>query len=419
MELLVVKNLSISNFKNILFIAKILFLLIAILLTESFFDSYLEQNNENKSFRTGRRLLNQISSNVINNVDIIIVGDSSCNAAIDVSVITQVTGFKAVKLAPPARYAQMSGYYFLKEYLKKNPPPKILLDIRTPSLMSANWSPELFFDNFFDFIDCYEMISKGIIKPNDFLFNHLPNFLISFRNRFALKRIYGEKVSLLKSSEIDENIIKNDKKTKNRMNRKRKIHQPYIITKTGVFVFNPDSRLNSDWFEGMADKDEFPYNYRQISKDELNYQVGQYSYKFKNILYDNGLKPYRVATSYRHRLKFFNQVIKNNDNIITNIDLFYIEKILSLCQKNNVSYYFFQGPLFEGLHAHKIGKQFYDKVLIELKKLSNENPAFLMLSEDILLFPFRMLTNTTEHLDTTGRNLYSKQVALMLNEILK
>jgi len=38
----------------------------------------------------------------------------------------------------------------VKEYLKKNPPPKILLDIRTPSLMSANWSPELFFDNFFD-----------------------------------------------------------------------------------------------------------------------------------------------------------------------------------------------------------------------------------------------------------------------------
>jgi hypothetical protein len=341
------RNLFISSFKRYLFVLKIVLLVMAVLSMESIINDFLDRYNTNKSFRVGRRIVKNIKN--IAPADILIIGDSSCIGGITHRLISQSTGLNAVMRAVPARYAQMSGYYLLKDYVKTKPAPRIVLDIRTPSFFSTNWSPELFFDNFFNIKDCVEMISKGIVAPDVFLFDYLPNLFISYRNRFALKRIFGEKVSLLSGYQLNEAITEKVQDKKKRPIEIRKIAKPYKRTKSGVYVFKQDEASNTDWLEWMNRIDtskekpwvwgaDLPNNFVSRSEKVLRYKVGQYAYVFKDIMYDSYTNPYQIALTYRLRLEFFNEVLKGGDNIITAIDRFYIEKMLDLCQRHHIAY---------------------------------------------------------------------------------
>lgn len=389
---------------------KIGVLLVFILLAEYGIDVYLELNNANPSFRLGKTMIAKIRNLKNQNKNILIVGDSSCNAGIDEEVIEKITGFSVAKFAPPARYAQMSGYYFLKEYLENNKAPKILVDIRTPSLMSQRWEPTLFYDNFFNVVDFFGLLQARVINLNDFFFSQIPNVLISYRNRFAIKRIFGEKIKFLQHATLYKLQEEKSKPSVNTVTIGLGDYQKPYKKNKGQYVFNVEGGGDFSHWDNALEVYWKNTKFTERSKRTIHFQIGVQEYIFQDKQFPDGLAPMRVARAYKDRLTSFYKHLTSEKKIISEVDDYYLLKTLDLCDRYGIQYYFYPGPLWSGLYDHSLGKAYFDLAIKELKAIEKNEQSFTLLSATISVYPFELLTNSPEHLNKEGSKLYSEVV---------
>lgn len=342
------KKKKISKKWKIVFI--VLGVTVLLCVSESFISKTISEGEYGLKYNLTKRFrLHKAVSSYKN--EVLIIGDSSCNAGVSVRLFSQLVGQRSQKVAIPARLAMMNGYYFLEEILKKENRLRSVIIVTTPLLEGSNeFQPDYFADTFFSVGEVIRLYKGGVVDIGDIFTRILPNLLPSFRYRFGIRSFLDHQLSGLLSG--------------------RKKKKPANL------------------------------------KEETRAQA-----KARRAERKKRLEAKRVLGINKY-LKFCWRVARKNNYYISEYNKFYFTSIIRLAAQHNIKVYYYTGPVYNKFFTKQYGIRFFEDAFKFMKEWERAYPNFKQINSLIVKkYGFQHLSNNTIHLNEVGAEIFTKKLA--------
>lgn len=334
----------------------ILAILLVIYLVEQFVHAFV--NKKGYGLRYSRRVTaieNRLKRG--GGAQLLVMGDSSCGAAIDAEVFGKQITDRIAVVSLPARLSMMIEFYSLRAFLEENDSLEYIILVTSPVYHSnGEFLPEYFVDHFFNLPDVLDMYRHHVIGLDDILFRFSLNSMPSYRYRYGIRRY------------IDDNIFPKKMGVKTITVKKKSVKK--LTTK------ERRARLKTS---EMIRRQPQPKNIAKSLK------------KFLRWAKKDGY-----------------QLNRNNE--------YYLKKLISLAANKNITVYYQVGPVYTKYYNTSSGRKLFNAAMIRMTELVQRYQNFKILDNRIQTFPLEKLYNNCVHLNPEGAVLFSREV---VNSFLK